>query len=166
MRADNPEETLQHRMMVWAAKRYLEAIYGDRPDVRVKTYVPVTIRLADDGETEVKNLDACVLDRDDNIIVGIAAERENRDRKRSNVDSYRTMEAADPDAAIFVLRNKTEAVHLLEDLYEAGVAEEIPYNGPLYSETTHPADYDIDQPGLTGIMTIRTLLQQFDHEWT
>jgi hypothetical protein len=154
-------ETMQHKMMVRAASLSLQQKYDDHPGIHVKTYVPIEIETA--NGTETKNIDVAAVDRNETIIAAAEADRENNDRRDSNVDSYRKMTTADPETALYVVTSYDAASNLFDDFTKAAARGQINYNGPNYSPTTR--EYDVNEPGITDVKPIRPLLKELEPDW-
>lgn len=144
---DLGESTL-HVGMIELGKRFIDQTFVDAADseaVEAVTYHNV------DGY----RLDAAGLDEDGNVVVALEAERSNHDTLRAVPDDYDKMAACDPEAAIWIVKNRDAAHDVLDALND-------PPEGPTrvekeYSRSSPPQRFNIDEPGLTDVYTFQYL---------
>ena len=134
--------------MVELGRRYVREAFVDDPEsaaVEVRPYHEV-----DGGRLDVAGVDA-----DGEVVVALEAERSNHDTLRAVPDDYDKMARHDPEAAIWVVENRTGGHDVLEALNEPGEGE--PRLEKTYSETTATYLFTIDEPGLSGMYTFSYL---------
>jgi len=148
---DLNESTL-HIIMVELGRRYIEETYVNDRDS------PVTEALS---YYEVKNgdaksrLDAVGIDKNENIIITLEAERSNHDSRRAVPSDYDKMATHEPEAAIWVVKNRDGAHNVLSALNEP--LEGDPRVDKTYSPTSPPSMFMIDEPGFTDMLTLQQL---------
>jgi DNA helicase HerA-like ATPase len=142
-------ESSLHVAMVELGRQYIHTHYvhnNDSPVVEAVTYHEVD---------DTTRLDAAGRTPDGDIVVTIEAERSNHDTLRAVPTDYDKMAAHDPDAAIWIVKNRDGAHDVLDALNnppegETRVEKE-------YSRTSPPQQFTIDEPGLTDVFTFQYL---------
>lgn len=140
--AGDLSESSFHVAMVILGIRYIQAKYVDDPDspiVEVSPYHEV-----DDGR-----LDVAGLDENGEVVVAVEAERSNHDTRRAVPDDFDKMAAEDPDAAIWIVKNRDGAHDVLEALNDPPEGE--PRVERTYSRSSPPQRFSIETAGLTEI---------------
>ncbi|MUV85161.1 ATP-binding protein [Natronomonas sp. CBA1123] len=148
-------ESSLHVALVEAGYRFLTQAYVDTPDspaVEATRYLDV----------EGGRLDAAALDADDNVVVTLEAELSNNDTRRAVPSDFDTMAACDPNASIWVVKNRDGAHEVLQALNDP--AEGDPRVQKTYSENMRPQDFTIDTAGLTDVYTFQTIRNQLTTE--
>lgn len=88
-------------------------------------------------------------------MVALEAERSNHDLLRAVPEDYDKMAAHEPEAAIWLVKNREAAHDVLDALND-------PPEGPTrveksYSRSSPPQRFRIDEPGFTDIYTFQYL---------
>ncbi|WP_239640846.1 type IV secretory system conjugative DNA transfer family protein [Haloferax sulfurifontis] len=146
-RGDLSESSL-HVVMVELGRRYLEAQFVDDNDSAAVEAVAYY-------EHEGSRLDAVCLDEDGDIAVTLEAERANHDILTAVPDDYDKMAACDPEAAVWVVKNRSDAHEVLRALNEPN--EGHPRVEKTYSSNSPPSSFKIHQPGFTEMRTLQEL---------
>ncbi|TKX58579.1 hypothetical protein EXE44_06955 [Halorubrum sp. SS7] len=141
-------ESSLHVAMVEAGTALLEAEYvadPDSPATRVEQYY----------EVPEGRLDAAAVDEAGTVVAGLEAERMNNDLAQAVPDDYDKLAAQDPNAAVWIVKNR-EAAH------EILTALNTPPDGDTrvektYGAQTAPTSFTIDQPGLTDVCTFQSV---------
>jgi len=152
-RGDLSESSL-HVVMVELGRRYLEAEFvenGDSAAVEAVAYF----------EHDGSRLDAVCLDEDGDIVVTLEAERANHDILTAVPDDYDKMAACDPEAAVWVVKNRSDAHEVLRALNEPN--EGYPRVEKTYSSNSPPSSFQIHQPGFTEMHTLQELQSDASH---
>lgn len=141
-------ESSLHVAMVELGRRYIRQAYVEDSDSAAVEAVAY-------HDVDDYRLDAAGLDEDDNVVVALEAERSNHDTLRAVPEDYDKMAALDPEAAIWVVKNRDGAHDVLDALND-------PAEGPVrvekeYSRSSPPQRFNIDQPGLSEIYTFQYL---------
>jgi len=146
-RGDLSESSL-HVVMVELGRRYLEAQFVDDDDSEAVEAVAYY-------EHEGSRLDAVCLDEHGDIVVTLEAERANHDILTAVPDDYDKMAACDPEAAVWVVKNRSDAHEVLRALNEPN--EGYPRVEKTYSSNSPPSSFKIHQPGFTEMRTLQEL---------
>ncbi len=146
-RGDLSESSL-HVVMVELGRRYLEAQFVDDDDSEAVEAVAYY-------EHEGSRLDAVCLDEHGDIAVTLEAERANHDILTAVPDDYDKMAACDPEAAVWVVKNRSDAHEVLRALNEPN--EGYPRVEKTYSSNSPPSSFKIHQPGFTEMRTLQEL---------
>ncbi|MCO8268103.1 TraM recognition domain-containing protein [Haloferax sp. AB510] len=146
-RGDLSESSL-HVVMVEVGRRYLEQAFVEDDDSAAVETVPYF-------EHEGSRLDAVCLDANGEIVVTLEAERVNNDLLTAVPEDFDKMAACDPEAAVWVVKNRSDAHEVLRGLNE-------PNEGPprvekTYSTNSPPKTFQIDQPGFSEMHTLQQL---------
>ncbi|WP_255197772.1 type IV secretory system conjugative DNA transfer family protein [Halorarius litoreus] len=148
-------ESSFHTVLVELGRRYIEQAFGDDPEssvVEARSYVDCP-----DGEGR---FDAVGLDADGDVVVALEAERSNNDLKEAVPADYDKMAAADPEEAIWVVRQQSVAHEVLGALNDPAAGE--PRVEKTYSENSPPSRWTIDQPGFSQVRTVTQLTDALD----
>ncbi|WP_277554105.1 ATP-binding protein [Halobaculum limi] len=143
-------ESSLHTLMVDLGRRYIEQAFvadADSAAVEVDTYYDV-----DGGDVRY---DAVGLDSEGAIVVTLEAERANNDRYTAAPADYDKLAAPEPEAAVWVTRNRADAYLVLLALNNP--SDDHPRVKKEYSENSPPSRWQIDEPGFTEIHTAGTL---------
>ncbi|WP_225316345.1 MULTISPECIES: hypothetical protein [Haloferax] len=148
-RGDMSESSL-HVVMVELGRRYLEQAFVENDE---STAVEAVSYFEPDDSRS--RLDAVCLDENGNIVVTLEAERANHDILTGVPEDYDKMAACDPEAAVWVVKNRSDAHEVLRALNE-------PNEGPprvekTYSTNSPPSTFQISQPGFTEMHTLQEL---------
>ncbi|REA03912.1 hypothetical protein DEQ92_12335 [Haloferax sp. Atlit-6N] len=146
-RGDLSESSL-HVVMVELGRRYLEAQFVANDDSAAVEAVAYY-------EHEGSRLDAVCLDEHGDIVVTLEAERANHDILTAVPEDYDKMAACDPEAAVWVVKNRSDAHEVLRALNEPN--EGHPRVEKTYSSNSPPSSFQIHQPGLTEMRTLQEL---------
>ncbi|QOS10739.1 uncharacterized protein HfgLR_02950 [Haloferax gibbonsii] len=146
-RGDLSESSL-HVVMVEVGRRYLEQAFVEDDD-------SAAVEAVSYFDHEGSRLDAVCLDADGEIVVTLEAERVNNDLLTAVPEDFDKMAACDPEAAIWVVKNRADAHEVLRGLNE-------PKEGPprvekTYSTNSPPKTFQIDQPGFSEMHTLQQL---------
>ena len=144
---DLGESTL-HVVMVELGRRYVESAFVESEDSSAVEAVSYY-------ETDEYRLDAAGLDENGEVVVAVEAERSNHDTLRAVPKDFDKMAAHDPEAAIWVVKNREGAHDLLEALNDPPEGE--PRVEKEYSRNSPPKMWTIDTPGLTEVVTFQHL---------
>ncbi|QLD87440.1 ATP-binding protein [Natronomonas halophila] len=141
-------ESSLHVGMVELGRRYIEQTFVEDDDSEAVDAVSY-------HEVDDYRLDAAGLDADGEVVVTMEAERSNHDTLRAVPEDYDKMANHDPEAAIWVVKNRDGAHDVLDALNnppegEARVEKE-------YSRSSPPQQFKIDEPGLTDVFTFQYL---------
>ncbi|GAB7010722.1 hypothetical protein [Halorubrum trueperi] len=117
---------------------------AESPATAVERYYAV-----DDGR-----LDVAAVDAQEDVVAALEAERINNDARRAIPDDYDKLAATDPDAVIWIVKNRDAAHDLLDALNAPPNGE--PRVTKTYSERSPPSQFRIDQPGLTDVYTFQS----------
>lgn len=109
-----------------------------------------------------RRLDVAGLEADDEVVVTVEAERVNNDLHTAAPKDYDTMAACEPEEAVWIAMSNDEAREILAALND-------PPEGPVrvekeYADTTKVADFSIDEPGCTEILTLHSLQRSLGAE--
>jgi len=154
-RVDALSRTTLHTLLVDLLTKYIRQAFAaddNSPVVEARSYFD-----APDAEYRY---DAVGLDADGEIVVAGEAERPNNDRFEAVPEDYDKLSAADPMAAIWVTRTRTEAHDVLTALHEP--ASGAPRVDQSYSENSPPSRWQIDAPGFTELYTALMLQRQLE----
>lgn len=146
--AGDLSESSFHVAMVEVGSQLLYAEYVEDPNspaVSVQRYYEV-----EDGR-----LDAVAVDDDDSVVAALEAERINNDANRAIPDDYDKLAAQDPNAAIWIVKNREAAHSVIEALNAPPEGD--PRVTKTYGAQTRPAVFTIDQPGLTDVYTFQSV---------
>jgi hypothetical protein len=149
-------ESSFHVAMVALGERYLEEAFCEDPDSAVVEVRPY-------HETEEGRLDLAGLDADGEVVVALEAERSNHDTREAVPEDYDKMAAQDPEAAIWIVKNRDAAHDVLEVLNDP--PDDKPRVEKTYSRSSPPQRFSIDTAGLTEIHTF-TYLRDSELELT
>ena len=146
--AGDLSESSLHVAMVEVGTQLLDAEYATDPDspaVRVEQYY----------EVPEGRLDAAAVDETGDVVAALEAERINHDVTRAVPEDYDKLAAQEPDAAIWIVKNREAAHEIVEALNTPPDGE--PRVTKTYGEQTRPAVFTIDQPGLTDVYTFQSV---------
>ncbi|WP_436927590.1 hypothetical protein [Halosimplex amylolyticum] len=121
-----------------------DAFFGDDEDVD---------DAADDFERH--RLDVVALDENGDIVVAVEVERINHDTRRAVPADYDKMAACDPAEAIWLTMTTDDAHEILAALNDPLDGE--PRVEKTYADTTPTRSFRINQPGFTGIYTLKQM---------
>ena len=144
---DLGESTL-HVVMVELGRRYVESAFVESENSSAVDAVSY-------HETDEYRLDAAGLDEDGEVVVAVEAERSNHDTLRAVPKDFDKMAAHNPEAAIWVVKNREGAHDVLEALNDPPEGE--PRVEKEYSRNSPPKMWTIDTPGLTEVVTFQHL---------
>ncbi|ELZ41659.1 hypothetical protein C463_12022 [Halorubrum californiense DSM 19288] len=145
-------ESSLHVAMVETGTALLEAEYvadPDSPAARVEQYY----------EVPEGRLDAAAVDETGDVIAGLEAERMNNDLAQAVPDDYDKLAAQDPEAAIWIVKNREAAHAILTALNTPPDGD--PRVEKTYGEQTRPGLFTIDQPGLTDVQTFQSVRDEY-----
>ncbi len=141
-------ESSLHVAMVELGRQYIEqAFVGDEESDAVEA--------VSYHEVDGNRLDAAGLDENGDVVVAVEAERSNHDTLRAVPDDFDKMAAHEPEAAIWVVKNRDgahDALDALNDPPEGEVRVE-----RTYSRSSPPQQFNIDTPGMTDVFTFQYL---------
>ncbi|KTG25155.1 TraM recognition domain-containing protein [Haloferax profundi] len=146
-RGDLSESSL-HVVMVELGRRYLEDEFVDSED-------SAAVEAVSYYEHDGSRLDAVCLDENGEIVVTLEAERANHDILTAVPEDYDKMAACEPEAAIWVVKNRSDAHEVLRALNEPN--EGHPRVEKTYSSNSPPSSFRIHQPGFTEMRTLQEL---------
>ncbi|QLD87057.1 DUF87 domain-containing protein [Natronomonas halophila] len=138
-------ESSLHRVMVLDGAALLDQEFVDDTEsaaVEVRTYY----------ETDGYRYDAVALDSSGEIVAAVEAERTNHDLLDAAPEDYDKLAAVDPEAAIWIVENRSGAHAVLEALNNPN--DNVQRIEKTYSESTAPRFFKIDSPGLTDVHTL------------
>ncbi|KAB1198968.1 TraM recognition domain-containing protein [Haloferax sp. MBLA0078] len=146
-RGDLSESSL-HVVMVELGRRYLEQEF-------VESDGSAAVEAVSYYEHEGSRLDAVCLNEDGEIVVTLEAERANHDILTAVPEDYDKMAACEPEAAIWVVKNRKDAHEVLRALNDPN--EGHPRVEKTYSSNSPPSSFKIHQPGFTEMRTLQEL---------
>lgn len=141
-------ESLQHAVTVELTARYLREKHVADADV------PRTVKRY--HEVNGDRLDVVVLDATGDVHVAAEVERTtNHDTKEAVPSDYDKMVACDPAEVYWVTMTQRGGYQVLEALNEP--ADGQPRLTKMYSDSTPPRAYNIDDPGFSALFTMTRL---------
>ncbi|MFC7324157.1 type IV secretory system conjugative DNA transfer family protein [Halorubrum rutilum] len=146
--AGDLSESSLHVAMVEVGTQFLTAEYVENPDspaVDVEQYFEVA-----EGR-----LDAAAVDETGGVVAALEAERINNDASRAIPEDYDKLAAQDPEAAIWIVKNREAAHDVIEALNTPPDGD--PRVTKTYGKQTRPAAFTVDQPGLTDVYTFQSM---------
>ena len=144
---DLGESTL-HVVMVELGRRYVESAFVESEDSSAVDAVSYY-------EAGEYRLDAAGLDENGRVVVAVEAERSNHDTLRAVPKDFDKMAAHDPEAAIWVVKNREGAHDVLEALNDP--PEGKPRVEKEYSRNSPPTAWNINTLGLSEVLTLQYL---------
>ena len=135
-----------HHVMLVAFAEDIAHTYRQDPESGVETVE--SYYDLDDGH----RLDVVGLDSQREVVLTIEAERVNHDVAEAAVSDFDKMAACEPDDALWVVTSQSDAVDIMEALYDPSDGD--PRIDRTYSHTTPTSDYKIDAPGMTDVFTV------------
>jgi DNA helicase HerA-like ATPase len=141
-------ESSLHVMMVELGRQYIDQHFvgaSDSAAVEARTYY----------EIDDHRLDAVGLDTDGNVVVAVEAERSNHDTLTAVPTDYDKMAELDPEAAVWIVKNREGAHEVLRALNEP--ADGDARIDKMYSENTPPQDFKLGFAGMTELHTLQYL---------
>ncbi|WP_416838726.1 ATP-binding protein [Haloferax sp. DFSO52] len=149
-RGDVSESSL-HVVMVELGRRYLEQTFVESDESTAVEAVSYF-----EHEDSRARLDAVCLDEAGEVVVTLEAERANHDILTAVPEDYDKMAACDPEAAVWVVKNRSDAHEVLRALNEPN--EGAPRVEKTYSTNSPPSTFQIHQPGFTEMHTLQELM--------
>ena len=146
--AGDLSESSFHVAMVTVGTQLLDAAYVDddaSAAVAVEQYY----------EVPEGRLDAAAVDESGDVVAALEAERINHDVTRAVPEDYDKLAAQEPEAAIWIVKNRAAAHEIVEALNTPPDGE--PRVQKTYGEQTRPAAFTIEQPGLTDVYTFQSV---------
>lgn len=146
--AGDLSESSFHVAMVTVGTQLLDAAYVDddaSSAVAVEPYY----------EVPEGRLDAAAVDESGDVVAALEAERINHDVTRAVPEDYDKLAAQEPEAAIWIVKNRAAAHEIVEALNTPPDGE--PRVQKTYGEQTRPAAFTIEQPGLTDVHTFQSV---------
>ncbi|TKX87206.1 hypothetical protein EXE43_04415 [Halorubrum sp. SS5] len=141
-------ESSLHVAMVETGTALLEAEYVADP-------ASPAVTVAQYHEVPEGRLDAAAVTETGDVVAGLEAERMNNDLARAVPDDYDKLAAQEPDAAIWIVKNREAAHKILTALNTPPDGE--PRVEKTYGDQTAPTSFTIDQPGLTDVYTFQSV---------
>lgn len=141
-------ESSLHVAMVELGRQYIEHAFVN--DEQSDVVQAVAYHEVDDYR-----LDAAGLDADGEVVVTLEAERSNHDTLRAVPEDYDKMARHDPEAAIWIVKNRDGGHDVLDALNDPPAGEVRVEKE--YSRSSPPQRFKIDEPGLTEMYTFQYL---------
>jgi len=141
-------ESSFHVAMVELLRRYIEEAF-------VKDDDSAAVEAVSYHEVGSHRLDVAGLDSDGEVVVTGEAERSNHDTLRAVPEDYDKMASHDPEAAIWLVKNRDgghDVLDALNDPPEGEVRVE-----KEYSRSSPPQRFKINEPGFTEMFTFQYL---------
>lgn len=141
-------ESSLHVAMVELGRQYIEQAFVHDED-------SAAVEAVSYHEVNGSRLDAVGLDDNGDVVVAVEAERSNHDTLRAVPEDFDKMAAHEPEAAIWVVKNRDGAhdvLNALNDPPEGEVRVE-----KTYSRSSPPQRFSIDTPGMTDVYTFQYL---------
>ena len=146
--AGDLSESSFHVAMVEVGSQLLEAEYVDDPSSPATTVERYY-------EVREGRLDAAAVDETGAVVAALEAERINNDASRAIPEDYDKLAAEEPNAAIWIVKNREAAHAVIEALNTPPDGQ--PRVEKSYGKQTRPAVFTIDQPGLTDVFTFQSV---------
>lgn len=169
-----------------AATAYLTAEYAADTEYSVEQDVPCPVAATESTQPSFATLAVAVQDPDGSIIAGIgiwppvtgtgtADATETQPGVTDDEDdiaatddavvTYQTLTAVEPTDALWCVWRQQDGTELVSSLRAASDADLISFSHDGYGENVRIQDFDLDEPGITDIMTIKHLLDAISPAW-
>lgn len=172
-----------------AATAYFTAEYAIDTEYSVEQDVSCPVAATESTQPSFATLDVAVQAPDGSIVAGVGlwppvtgirspgetAANETRPSEVGDADdvaatddaivTYQTLTAVEPDDAVWCVWRQQDGNELVSYLRAASDAGLVSFSHDGYGENVRIQDFDLDEPGITDIMTIKHLLDAINPEW-